>query len=67
LIRNIQFIQLRSTNAGFMPTRVHANIGARRFFGRPLREFDLKIRNPSVAVLLLRGTDTGNAGECELR
>jgi hypothetical protein len=50
-----------------MPTRVHANIGARRFFGRPLREFDLKIRNPSVAVLLLRGTDTGNAGECELR
>ena len=37
-----------------MPTRVHANIGARRFFGRPLTRIDLKIRNPSVAVLFAR-------------
>jgi hypothetical protein len=52
---------LRSANAGFMPTSVPAV-----FWTLPTR-IDRQIRNPSVAVLFLRGTDTGNAGECELR
>jgi hypothetical protein len=42
-------------SASFNQCRVHANIGARRLFGRPLREFDLKKRNPSVAVLFCAG------------
>src|SRR5258707_14082644 len=42
-------------SASFNQCRVHANIGARRFFGPPLREFDLKKRNPSVAVLFCAG------------
>jgi hypothetical protein len=37
LIRNIQFVQLRSTNAGFMPTSVHAV-----FLDAPLRELTCK-------------------------
>ena len=39
---------LRSANAGFMPTLVHA------FFWTPLREIDLQRCNPSVAVLFSR-------------
>jgi hypothetical protein len=54
-------------SASFNQCRVHANIGARRFFGRSLTRIDLQIRNLSVAVHFLRGTGAGNAGECERR
>jgi hypothetical protein len=51
---------LRSANAGFMPTLVHAV-----FFGRPLGESPRK-NALFRSRAFLRGTDTGNAGECRL-
>src|SRR5689334_9359957 len=38
----------------FSQCRVHANIGARRFFGRSLTRIDQQNRNTSVPVLLAR-------------
>jgi hypothetical protein len=52
---------LRSANAGFMPTLVHAV-----FLDAPLRELTCKYATFRSRACL-RGTDTGNAGECELR
>ncbi|MEH2519433.1 hypothetical protein V1279_005006 [Bradyrhizobium sp. AZCC 1610] len=51
---------LRSANAEFMPTLVHA------VFLDALTRIDLQKTQPFRSRAFLRGTDTGNVGECEL-